>query len=181
MQTIYMQKNLYNKKHNRAPLRHSLAVFHLAPPTEDRAELVRWALPSHSVSSRSYSTLLATAAKHAGSHFSMFLENKPKGLSYVAPPRLLHFSYYFRPGSNGVGGGYPESGGGQKSILGYQVLADLAPRSVWARFILLFSPIFSSFFLLQHIWCNRVMFDWCQSFLLICAHNSHYSWIVLYH
>lgn len=113
-----MQKNLYNKKHNRAPLRHLLAVFHLAPPTEDRAELVRWAL------------------------------------SYVAFPRLLHFSYYFRPGSNGVRGGYPESGGGQKSILGYQVLADLATPSVWARFILLFS--------LPSFFCNIFgATEWC--------------------
>lgn len=38
-----------------------------------------------------------------------FLENK---LSYVALPRLFPVSYYFRPGSDGVGAGYPEVAGG---------------------------------------------------------------------
>lgn len=42
----------------------------------------------------------------------LFLENKLKGLSYVALPRLFPVSYYFRPGSDGVGAGYPERGGG---------------------------------------------------------------------
>lgn len=53
----------------------------------------------------------------------LFLENKLKGLSYVALPRLFPVSYYFRPGSDGVGAGYPERwrqgrrrGRGQKSI-----------------------------------------------------------------
>lgn len=50
----------------------------------------------------------------------LFLENKLKGLSYVALPRLFPVSYYFRPGSDGVRAGYPERGewrsGGQKSI-----------------------------------------------------------------
>lgn len=41
-----------------------------------------------------------------------FLENKLKGLSYVALPRLFPVSYYFRPGSDGVGAGYPEVAGG---------------------------------------------------------------------
>lgn len=42
-----------------------------------------------------------------------FLENKLKGLSYVALPRLFPVSYYFRPGSDGVGAGYPEVAGGE--------------------------------------------------------------------
>lgn len=72
-----------------------------------------------------------------------FLENKLKGLSYVALPRLFPVSYYFRPGSDGVGAGYPEVAGGGagrrtggrkafhragklKEPLSYQALADLA-------------------------------------------------------
>lgn len=48
---------------------------------------------------------------------SLLLENKLKGLSYVALPRLFTVCYYFRPGSDGVGAGNPERGVGvQKSI-----------------------------------------------------------------
>lgn len=40
----------------------------------------------------------------------LFLENKLKGLSYVALPPLFAVSYYFRPGSDGVEAGYPATG-----------------------------------------------------------------------
>lgn len=111
----------------------------------------------------------------------LFLENKLKGLSYVALPPLFPVSYYFRPGSDGVRPGYPARrrwGGGEgvgdrkafhqagklKKHFSYQTLADLSPTpSVCAFLIFLFFPAFSStfffFFLPPHSCWNRVMFD----------------------
>lgn len=93
----------------------------------------------------------------------LFLENKLKGPSYVALPRLFPVSYYFRPGSDEVGAGYPERGAGGsggagdrkafhragklKKHFGYQALADLAPTpSFCACLIFQFFPLFPLLF-----------------------------------
>lgn len=68
-----------------------------------------------------------------------FLENKLKGLSYVALPRLFPVSYYFRPGSDGVGAGYPEvAGGGAGRRTGGQ--KSISPSRKTERAVELSSP-----------------------------------------
>lgn len=80
--------------------------------------------------------------------FLLFLENKLKGLSYVALPRLFAGAYYFRPGSGGVGAGYPEweEEWAAEKHFGYQTLADLTcSLTVLLNFPIIFLLFFSSF------------------------------------
>lgn len=120
-----------------------------------------------------------------------FLENKLKGLSYVALPRLFPVSYYFRPGSDGVGAGYPEVAGGElvggrgaekhfteqenwKSRWVIKPSQTSLLHAVCARFIFLFFPpvflFFSFFFLLPpHSWWRL---SGGYTFPLMCANTA---------
>ena len=126
----------------------------------------------------------------------LFLENKLKGLSYVALPRLFLVSYYFRTGSDGVGVGYPDKMGGgggeegQKSISpsrktekAFQLSSPGRPHSYSLCLCLLNFPIHFRFFSQFFFFFFCILVEKCDVWpeapfclpytsLLICVNNK---------